>query len=382
MDIIDILFERNMIIKENEEELYYKIKMEKDIETENFIKEKLGYKLIIDPNLIKLEKIPGKPQSFMGIEEFTKNIEYIFLCLILMYLETKTKKEQFILSEMIDYIKNIQSTIENLEEKIDFNITKQRQSMVVVLKYIKKQGFIKMYDGSEDKFSESIENDILYEVTGMSKYFVRLFNTNISNCNNYEDIMINENMGLNQEIGIERTQRVYRRLLTEAVVYNEEGSETDYQYIKQYKKRIEYYLDKVLGVKLYVHKNGAYIISDKTKNAFPSTKAISDVVMFVNTYIANLYKLKKLEADENDIITCSTHQFSEIIKKVKEKYEFGFSKEYKRSTLQECEKNVIRYMQEFSMIKITDHGYQIMPIVFKLKATYPKDINKKDCTKE
>ena len=38
-----------------------------------------------------MEKVPGKPQSFMGIQEFSSNLEYIFLCLILIYLEERTK---------------------------------------------------------------------------------------------------------------------------------------------------------------------------------------------------------------------------------------------------------------------------------------------------
>lgn len=373
MDIIDILFEKNMIIKENEEELYYKVKTELDTETQAFIRDKLGYKLIINQYLIKLEKIPGLPQKFMGIIEFSKKIEYVFLCLILIYLETKHKREQFILSEMIDYIKNFQGSIDNLEEKIDFNITKQRQSMVTVLKYIKNQGFIKLYEGSEDKFSENAENDILYEVTGISKYFVRLFNTNINNCNNYSEIIENEKLGLNQDSGIERTHRVFRRLVTEAVIYNEENMESDFQYVKQYKRRLEYQLENIMNLKLEVNKNAAYVVASNGKRVFPGTKGLSDVVLFMNTELRNKVKNNFLTTDNykyfiNDI------DFTNILNDVKEKYGFGFSKEHLNSSNNELKKNVINYMEDFDMLRKVNDGYYIMPIVFKITGKYPSDL--------
>ncbi len=40
----------------------------------------------------------------------------------------------------------------------------------------------------KNKFAENIENDVLYEVTGASKYFVRNFTSDISDCNLYTDI--------------------------------------------------------------------------------------------------------------------------------------------------------------------------------------------------
>ena len=120
----------------------------------------------------------------MGLPEFTDKIEYVFLCLILIFLETKSRKDQFILSGLIDYIQNLQVDIDMNDITIDFNLYTQRKSMVKVLKYIRELGFIKIYDGDENKFSENVESDVLYEVTGVSKYFVRNFTSNISDCNN------------------------------------------------------------------------------------------------------------------------------------------------------------------------------------------------------
>ena len=100
MTTFEKLLDNYWFIKDLDEEQYNNIRRDLSDETQNFIKNKLGYKLILNPYLIKLEKIPGIPQSFMGIQEFDTKMEYIFLSLILIYLEEKSRGEQFILSRL------------------------------------------------------------------------------------------------------------------------------------------------------------------------------------------------------------------------------------------------------------------------------------------
>ena len=196
MTTFEKLLENYWFVKDINPDNYNLVKQDLTDEIQDFIKNKLGYKLIVNPYLIKMEKVPGKPQEFMGIQEFDTKLEYVFLCLILIYLEEKTRGEQFILSGLIDYIQNIVAEIDINDIKIDFTIYSQRKSMVKVLKFIKEMGFIKIYDGDENKFAENIENDVLYEVTGISKYFMRNFSSNITDCNLYADIYEKEQLGL------------------------------------------------------------------------------------------------------------------------------------------------------------------------------------------
>ena len=351
--------------------------------TQDFIKNKLGYKLIANPYLIKLEKIPGKPQSFMGIQSFDTKLEYIFLCLILIYLEERTKGEQFILSGLIDYIQNIILEI-NLEDiKIDFTIYSQRKSMVKGLKFIKEIGFIKIYDGDENKFAENIENDVLYEVTGISKYFMRNFATNIADCENFNDIFENEHLALEQDKGKERKQRVYRRLFTENVVYKENQENQDYNYIRNYRNAINQDVDKMLQSTLEVHKNGAYIllVDDKSfKNVFPANSGISDVTLFINTLISERVKTDELKPQINDLIYISKIAFGKLAREAKNRYSKGFSKEYREMPEERLQDEIVKYMKQFDMIRESKETeeYIIMPICFKIIGKYPKDFENKN----
>lgn len=373
MTTFEKLLENYWFVKDINEEVFNNIKNDLTEEMQEFIKNKLGYKLIVNPYLIKLEKIPGKPQEFMGIQEFDKKIEYMFLCLILIYLEERTRGEQFILSGLIDYIQNIIVEINLADLKIDFTIYTQRKALVKVLKFIREMGFIKLYDGDENKFAENIENDILYEVTGVSKYFVRNFSSNITDCNSYTDIYEKEQLGLEQDKGKERRQRVYRRLFTENVVYKENSEDQDYNYIRNYRAVINQDVDKMLESTLEVHKNGAYILLTENKNfknTFPSNRGISDVVLFINTEIKkNAYK-----KDINDLIYISQIEMIKLIRQVKEEYGKGFSKEYREAEEDKLLEEVVKYMKEFDMIRQNDETkeYIIMPICSKIIGKYPK----------
>lgn len=385
MTTFEKLLENYWFVKDFNPENYHSIKQDLTEETQDFIKNKLGYKLIVNPYLIKMEKIPGKPQEFMGIQEFDTKLEYVFLCMILIYLEEKTRGEQFILSGLIDYIQNLVAEINIYDIKIDFTIYSQRKSMVKVLKFIKEMGFIKMYDGDENKFAENIENDVLYEVTGISKYFMRHFSSNITDCNLYTDIYEKEQLGLEQDKGKERRQRVYRRLFTENVVYKENENDQDYNYIKNYRNAIQQDVDKMLESTLEVHKNGAYILLTENKNfknTYPGNRGISDVVLFVSKIITEKIKSQEYSSNLNDFIMISEIQLAKLIREVKAKYAKGFSKEYREMPEEKLILEIIKYMKEFDMLRENKETkeYIIMPICCKIIGKYPKDFKLEENT--
>lgn len=380
MTTFEKLLENYWFVKDINQESYNLVKQDLTDEIQDFIKNKLGYKLIVNPYLIKMEKIPGKPQEFMGIQEFNTKLEYVFLCLILIYLEERTRGEQFILSELIDYIQNLVVEVDINDIKIDFTIYSKRKSMVKVLKFIKEMGFIKLYDGDENKFAENIENDVLYEVTGISKYFMRNFSSNIVECNLYTDIYEKEQLGLQQDKGKERRQRVYRRLFTENVVYKENENDQDYNYIRNYRNSINQDVDKMLESTLEVHKNGAYIllVEDKNfKHTFPASNGISDVVLFVNRVIKEKISLNEYQKDINDLVMISEIQLTKLVREVKNRFSKGFSKEYREMEEDKLVLDIIDYMKQFDMIRENKDAkeYVIMPIVSKIIGKYPKDFN-------
>ena len=89
--------------------------------------EKFGYSVLITPALVKLDKIPGQPEPWMGIQSFEEPGDYAMLCQVLMYLETREKEEQFDFSMLTEYLQG-----QGVEEKLDWTQYARRRQLVRV----------------------------------------------------------------------------------------------------------------------------------------------------------------------------------------------------------------------------------------------------------
>ena len=373
MKELDILLENYWIIKDQNKELYYKMR---DLipKLRSFLSEKLGYQIVITPEIIKLEKIPGKSEDWMGIETFQDKMEYSFLCILLMFLEDKGKEEQFLLSELTEYIEGVFPG----EEKVDWTLYRHRRYLIKVLRFALDIGMIKLNDGDEQGFASSQDSEALYENVGISKYFLRNFVGNLLEYNSLKDLEDDEWLDMDQDKGLIRRNRVYRRIIMSPAVYNEGADDPDYLYIKNYRNMISKDIEKYLKSDFHVHKNGAFLILNSDKNykeSFPENKTISDIVLQMNSIIIDRVKDGSIEKREDDIITISIHFFENMVEELEDKYSSGWSKEYREMKLEKLCKELVEYMKNYSFIEI-NHSYnelRIMPLSGKIIGKYPKD---------
>ena len=103
MNTLEKLLSNRWFVKAQDKEGYYQVKDDVG-EYRTFLTEKLGYHAIVNPYVVKLEKIPAIPENWMGILEFQEPMEYVFLCLTLMFLEDKEVDGQFILSQLTEFM--------------------------------------------------------------------------------------------------------------------------------------------------------------------------------------------------------------------------------------------------------------------------------------
>lgn len=99
MKELEVLLNKRWVLKSRDKETYYKIRDALG-ELRKFTTEKMGCQIIDNSLLIKMEKIPVIPESFMGIQKFSSKEEYAYLCILLMFLEDRDAQEQFILSQL------------------------------------------------------------------------------------------------------------------------------------------------------------------------------------------------------------------------------------------------------------------------------------------
>lgn len=370
MKPLEVLLSKRWILKNRDKELYYQLKDEIG-KSRDFLTEKLGYQAIVTPNLIKLEKIPAYAQNWMGIQEFSDHLEYIFLCMILMFLEERDSGEQFVLSMLTEYI---QGNIK--EEQIDWTIYNYRRHLVKVMKYCVKVGILEIDDGSEDNFMKSDEGEVLYQNTGASRYFMKNFSRDISDYQKQEDFLKEEWIGMNEDRGIIRRQRVYRSLLMSPGIYLNDDTEEDFAYVRHYRGMIQEELDRFFDCELQVHKTSAFLVMGEDSNlgkSFPEENTLSDIVLLWCGLFRQKINDGDIEVPVGEDIVISTQQFVAISEECKRRYGNGWIKTYREMTMGEFCNKLKEYMIIMEMIKEIYDQIIIYPIVGKVEGCYPKD---------
>ena len=369
MKPLEVLLSKRWILKNRDKE-YYQLKDEIG-KSRDFLTEKLGYQAIVTPNLIKLEKIPAYAQNWMGIQEFSDHLEYIFLCMILMFLEERDSGEQFVLSMLTEYI---QGNIK--EEQIDWTIYNYRRHLVKVMKYCVKVGILEIDDGSEDNFMKSDEGEVLYQNTGASRYFMKNFSRDISDYQKQEDFLKEEWIGMNEDRGIIRRQRVYRSLLMSPGIYLNDDTEEDFAYVRHYRGMIQEELDRFFDCELQVHKTSAFLVMGEDSNlgkSFPEENTLSDIVLLWCGLFRQKINDGDIEVPVGEDIVISTQQFVAISEECKRRYGNGWIKTYREMTMGEFCNKLKEYMIIMEMIKEIYDQIMIYPIVGKVEGCYPKD---------
>ncbi|MCI6265610.1 MAG: TIGR02678 family protein [Erysipelotrichaceae bacterium] len=370
---LEYLLNNYWCVKEENPKEYFQIKNNLDY-YKDFIQTKLGSRLIVNDRFIKLEKIPAIPKSYMGLPNFTDTLEYSILMIILLFLEDKPKLEQFILSNLIDFITNTATTLE-LNTVPNWNILHHRKRLVNVINHLKELNIIRVVEES-NLFTEDASAEALYETTGLSNYYVREFKNNILEYHDLNDYVTDEFTNQDDSIGDVRRYRVYRHLMYSLASFTEDLNEAEIDYLRKFRSSIQNELNKYTSSELELTKNMAVLLYDaetREKFDFPNNKAISDIVLLVNYNILDKVEKHTLTLNQDETITISKEQLSRIIKEVKQEYLSYFSKFYREMPITNFINEVTSYMMEYDFLREFETGYKIYPIVSKLVGYISKE---------
>lgn len=371
MNEVRTLLEKVWICKDTEKEMYYKVK--RDIPNfQKFLREQMGWKLIHTENLLKLEKIPAHAQPFMGIEEFTEIRDYCIFCVALMYLEDKEEEEQFLLSELIDYVE----TQLKAYMPIDWTSFTQRKSLVRVLQYMEKLQMLRVYEGRSEAFGTEAGQEVLYENTGYSKYFAASFPTDISQYESWRDFEKADFEEVQEHRGAARINRVYRQLVTCPAMYWEENSDPDALYLKNERQWVAKYLRENLSGNLDIYKNVACLTLEEGEchgSVHPRDAMLPEAVLLVCAEIQKKLAEGKLQKQENECITIETNEFRKLLLECREKWSEGWSKEFREMEEKKLCETVMQYMKNWMMIRTEDAQVTILPGAGRMTGFYPED---------
>ena len=227
MKELEVLLNKRWILKSRDKETYYKL-MDALGELRKFTTEKLGCQIVDNSLLIKMEKIPVIPESFMGIQKFSSKEEYAYFCFLLMFLEDRDTKSQFILSNLTEYI-----TANMPGNLSDWTLYTNRRRLIRVLRFAVDQGIIEITDGKDDAFMDDEAGEVLYENTGASRYFMKSFSKDIMEYSKAKDFEESDWLEVDEDRGFVRRHRVYKRLIFAPGMYKEDAMLYQVQAVKK-----------------------------------------------------------------------------------------------------------------------------------------------------
>lgn len=373
MKEVRTLFEKFWICKDTEKETYYKVK--RDIPNfQRFVREQLGWKLIHTEKLLKLEKKPAHAEPFMGIEEFTDIRDYCILCVVLMYLEDMEEQRQFLLSELIHYVETRLSAYMT----VDWTSFTQRKSLVRVLQYMEKLQMLRVYEGQSESFGQEAGQEVLYENTGLSKYFASSFPVDISGYESWRDFETADFDELEENRGAARINRVYRQLAVCPAMYWDGNEDADAYYLKNQRQWVGKYLEENLGGNLDIYKNMACLTleeSDCWGAVHPRDAMLPELVLLLCGMIREKVEAGGLQKKENECICLTKKEFADFLFSAKEQWQSGWSKEYREMEKEKLLRGVLEYMKNWMLLKVVDDQIILLPAVGRTAGVYPEDFN-------
>lgn len=366
MDEFRALMDRFWVTRAGNKELYFSLKRTLP-DYRRFIQEQLGWNLIVNESVIKLEKIPPRAMPWMGIQSFQEPMDYCLLCAMLLFLADLDDGAPFLLSSLT------QATATFLAEvmPVDWTQFLHRKSLVRVLQYAQEVGLVLVYDGNSAGFGGNQEQEVLYENTGLSRHFPAHFGRDIMECRSVEDF---EAFSWEGEETESRRHRVYQQLALTPGLYCSDESRSDYEYIKNQRRAIGTSLDKTLDGELQVHKNGAFFLlseGDRCGMTYPGTRALSDAALLLCAQLRDEILQGRYLRREDDMVVLTDREFRYEIERCRTRWGNGWGFQIRAMSLDRVVQELTTYMSQWMLLEKLGSDILLYPAVGKLVGSYP-----------
>ena len=183
----------------------------------------------------------------MGIQDFQEPMDYAIFCCALSFIEGKAVEEQFLLSELCQEIQRDYTG----DFPLDWTLYTHRKSLIRAVKVLMNFQLIQTIDGDIGRFDHNEEQEVLYEATTYSRYFMRTYPDDFSSFHHWNELLT-EDWKLNQED--ERKKRVYRKLFFSPGLQRRNQQDPDFLYIRNYRNRLAEDIEKHSDYRLHVTK--------------------------------------------------------------------------------------------------------------------------------
>lgn len=358
------LLDRFWVTRREDKALYFSLKRALP-DYRRLVNELLGWNLVVNESVVKLEKVPPRAMPWMGIQSFQEPMDYCLLCTLLLFLADLDDGAPFLLSSLTQAIETFLSEL----QPVDWTRFPHRKSLVRVLQYAKEVGLVLVYDGNSALFSSDQTQEVLYENTGLSRHFPVHFGRDIMHCRSIEDF---EAFSWEGDDTQQRRRRVYRQLSLTPGLYCSDQS--DYNYIKNQHRTINENLDQFLNGEMHLYKNGAFFLLSEGERCgalYPGTRALSDAALLLCAQIREQVIQGVYSRRADDTVLLTRREFRYEIQRCRDRYGNGWGSQLRACSLEQISQELTAYMAGWMLLEELDGDILLYPAVGKLVGRYP-----------
>ncbi len=372
------LLENFWVLRDRQPEIYQLIR-EREQKLRNYFSDKCGFQLLVNRQFIKLEKIPDRPQSWMGVASFQQCRDYSLLCCLLAFLEEKSVDDQFLLSELCETLLTLYPPDrETGEPIISWESYEWRKSLVRVLTAAVDYGVVVNVDGDIAGFTGSAASEALFEVPIMARYFLRSYPKDFHQYDSL-DALIGAGGPMEDELtGRIRKQRVYKQLLLTPGFARHEAKEEDFLYLRNMRNRLREDIEDHTGLRFELYKDDALLTVPAEKRfqmtTFPDRSGASAVMLhFAVTVREHVRSLEKMPSEQGLALT--PIEFDRLLDVCRQSYAAGWTKEYREMSQGKLAQALIRQLADWKMARrdLELDLIVISPLLVRTVGVYPGD---------
>ncbi|SFR09667.1 TIGR02678 family protein [Desulfoscipio geothermicus] len=348
---VQALLNRNWITKQEDPELFNHIRVHYE-ELRDWFREYCGFALLLNRQFAKLEKAPGKARAWMGFDNFAEPRDYALFCYCLWYLEGKNEMDQFLLTDMVEEIREY---LAGQDVFLDWTIYTHRLSMARALKQLKALGVLVAVDGDESEWARSgHEHNVLYESSNLGRYVLRRFPRDLTTYDSIASFEDGTYSDTSEGQLKKRRHRVYRRLLQEPVVYDWQWSEDERYYVRTQRHTILENLSGFAGLEGQRYREGLLFFYPEPSGEmylFPTGRGVSDICLLLAGELRR--RLARGAGDmyieEGGRIGLAMAELEGILLQLKEKHKSLWSRQHRQARSSELAEEVLAHLEEWGL---------------------------------
>ena len=382
-----ILMENRWVTRKDMPEEYLLIRrLERPLR--HFFRDRCGWPLLVTAQFYKLEKIPAQAQSFMGLAPMQSREDYVLLACVLAFLEEYETGGQFLLGELAEALLSYYPE-DAFTSKLNWEDYSWRKALIRVLKFLAEETIINIVDDESEGFVSAglkdgvMGGEALYEVTSLSRYFLRSFPKELQYYSSLQELAEADFFTENTEeaqAARQRRQRLYRSLLLTPVLYKGEDP-LDFLYLRNRRERFINDLSDYLGLHYELYQNAALAVSHEQntwfRDVFPAKfRGLHDIMLHLSHYLRQLPK-------ETLAHPFSQEEWLEHLAALAEATRSGWTKEYREMKQERLSRELLAEMQAWGMARVgADGSVTLLSAAFRHEGAYPKKYGKKEAEED